>query len=177
MDASFLTVGIALIGAGFLLLLGELLLPHGGILAVVAVACIAVGVAFAFFYDAVAGLAALIGVFVTVPLFMGLMAHYWPRTPVGQRFLLPGTAPEDTVAAQPHLQDLEHLKGRFGRTLSALRPAGVVDFDGRRVDTLTEGMMVEPGQWVRCVDVRAGKVVVRPAERPNIEGLENAIFG
>jgi hypothetical protein len=38
-------------------------------------------------------------------------------------------------------------------------------------------MMVEPGQWVRCIDVRAGKVVVRPAEKPNIEGLENAFFG
>jgi membrane-bound ClpP family serine protease len=176
MDASFLAVGIALIGTGFVLMLAELFLPHGGALAVVALGCICVGVAFAFIYDPIAGMLALLGVFVSIPISMGVAAHYWGRTPYGQRFLLPGTAPEDTFAAQPHIQDLEHLKGRYGRTLSALRPAGVVDFDGRRVDTLTEGMMVEPGQWVRCVDVRAGMVVVRPAERPNIEGLENAFF-
>lgn len=177
MDPGFLTVGIALIVTGFVLMLAELLLPHGGVLAVVAVACIIVGVGFAFLFDAMAGLLTLLGVFVALPVFTATMAHYCPNTAVGRRFLLPGTSPEDTVAAQPHLQDLENLKGRYGRTLSDLRPAGVVDFDGRRVDTLTEGMMVEAGQWVRCVDVRAGKVVVRPAEKPNIEGLENAVFG
>jgi membrane-bound serine protease (ClpP class) len=177
MDASYLAIGLALVAAGFLLLVAELFLPHGGALAVISVACISVGVGFAFFADPLAGLLTLLGIIVTLPAGVAVAAHYWPRTPYGQRFLLPGTTPDDTVASQPHLQDLEHLKGRFGRALSALRPAGVVDFDGRRVDTLTEGMMVEPGQWVRCVDVRAGKVVVRPAEKPNVEGLENAFFG
>jgi membrane-bound ClpP family serine protease len=177
MDASYLAVGVALIGAGIVLMLAELFLPHGGALAVVAVACISVGVVLAFFYDSIAGLVTLIGVALAIPIGMGVISRYWPLTPYGHRFLLPGTAPEDTVAAQPHIQDLEQLKGRFGRTLSALRPAGVVDFDGRRVDTLTEGMMVEPGQWVRCIEVRAGKVVVRPSEKPNLEGLENAFFG
>ena len=52
-----------------------------------------------------------------------------------------------------------------------LRP-GVVDFDGRRIDTITEGMMVEPGQWVRCIEVKAGKVIVRPVEKPNLGDLD-----
>jgi membrane-bound ClpP family serine protease len=177
MDASYLAVGLALIVGGFLLMLAELFLPHGGALAIVSVGCISVGIAFAFFYDAVAGVLTLLGVIAALPLLMGAMAQYWPHTAMGRRFLLPGTAPDDTVASQPHLQDLERLKGRFGKTLSALRPAGVVDFDGRRVDTITEGMMVEPGQWVRCIDVRAGRVLVRPSERPNLQGLEDAFFG
>jgi membrane-bound serine protease (ClpP class) len=53
-----------------------------------------------------------------------------------------------------------------------LRPSGVVDFDGKRIDVITEGMMVAVGGWVRCVDVRAGKVVVRPSEAPNLKDLE-----
>ena len=80
------------------------------------------------------------------------------------------------MAALPANQELENLKGRFGKTISALRPAGVVDFEGRRIDTITEGMMVEPGQWVRCVDVRAGKVVVRPVDKPSLGELETAVF-
>ena len=80
------------------------------------------------------------------------------------------------MAALPANQELESLKGRFGKTISALRPAGVVDFEGRRVDTITEGMMVEPGQWVRCIDVRAGKVVVRPVDKPSLGELETAVF-
>jgi hypothetical protein len=38
-------------------------------------------------------------------------------------------------------------------------------------------MMVEPGQWVRCVDVKGGKVIVRPVEKPNLGDLETAVFG
>ncbi len=72
--------------------------------------------------------------------------------------------------------ELEQLRGKVGRTLSSLRPAGVVDFDGRRIDTLTEGMMVEPGQWVRCIDVKAGRVIVRPVDKIDTGGLENAIY-
>jgi membrane-bound serine protease (ClpP class) len=177
MDASFLAVGLALIGAGFLLMVAELFLPHGGVLAALSVGCIAVGVAFTFLFDSLAGLLSLLGVFVTIPIAVGFLSHYWPRTPYGRQLLLPGSAPEDTVAAATHLQDLEQLRGRFGKTLSALRPSGVVDFAGHRVDCITEGMMVEPAQWVRCVDVRAGRVLVRPSAPPNLEGLENAFFG
>ena len=50
--------------------------------------------------------------------------------------------------------ELEQLRGRYGKTLSALRPAGVTDFDGRRVDTMSEGTLIEAGQWVRCIDVQ-----------------------
>ena len=72
--------------------------------------------------------------------------------------------------------ELEQYRGRIGRAISALRPSGVVDFDGRRVDVITEGMMVEPGQWVRCIDVRTGRVLVRPVEKANLGDLEAADF-
>jgi hypothetical protein len=113
---------------------------------------------------------------VAVPVLGSVLLHYWPRTPIGRRFFLTGPDEDATVASLPANQELEQLKGRFGRALSALRPAGVVDFDGRRIDTITEGMMVEPGQWVRCIDVRAGKVIVRPVERPDLGDLETAVF-
>jgi membrane-bound serine protease (ClpP class) len=177
MDASTLTVGLVLIGAGFLLLVAESFVPHGGVLAVLSVACIAVGVVLTFVYDTAAGLVTLVGVFVALPVLAGLMLRYWPHTPMGRQFFLTEPGEDATVAALPVNQDLEQLRGRYGRTLSVLRPAGVVDFDGRRVDSITEGMMVDAGEWVRCVDVRAGKVVVRPAERPNLDNLETAFFG
>jgi hypothetical protein len=37
-------------------------------------------------------------------------------------------------------------------------------------------MMVDPGQWVRCIDVKTGKVLVRPAEKPDLGDLETAFF-
>ena len=48
-----------------------------------------------------------------------------------------------------------------------MRPSGAVVFDGRRVDALTEGLMLDAGVWVRCVAARAGKVVVRQIDPPS----------
>jgi membrane-bound serine protease (ClpP class) len=72
--------------------------------------------------------------------------------------------------------ELERLRGRVGRTLSPLRPAGLVDFDGQRIDCLSEGILVEPGTWVRCIDVKPGKVLVRPIDEPDLAKLENVDF-
>ena len=95
----------------------------------------------------------------------------------GPAFFVDQAAPDATVAATPLHQEMEKLRGRIGKTLAPLRPAGVADFDGRRVDVITEGMMVDGGQWVRCIDVRAGQVVVRPVEKPDDLGdLDDDLF-
>jgi membrane-bound serine protease (ClpP class) len=177
MESMYLTLGLALIAAGFLLLVAELFVPSGGICSVLSLAGIAIGVTLTFQYETTVGLFTLLGVFVALPVVAGTLLHFWPKTRIGKHMFLAGTAEEDTLAALSVNKELEGLKGKVGRTLSALRPAGVVDFDGRRVDTLTEGMLVEPGQWVRCIDVRAGKVIVRPVDRPTLETLENVDFG
>jgi hypothetical protein len=41
-----------------------------------------------------------------------------------------------------------------------------VDFDGKRIDVLTESILVDEGTWVRCIDVKAGRVIVREVEAP-----------
>jgi membrane-bound serine protease (ClpP class) len=177
MDSMSLTLGMVLIVAGFLLLAAELFVPSGGVLFILSVAAIAIGVVLTFSYDTTVGLFTLIAVFIALPIVASAMLHFWPKTRIGKRMFLTGTAEEDTVASLTVNKELESLKGKTGRTLAALRPAGVADFEGRRVDVLTEGMMVGPGQWVRCIDVRAGKVIVRPVERPSLDTLENVDFG
>jgi membrane-bound serine protease (ClpP class) len=87
------------------------------------------------------------------------------------------TAEEDvTVADMAGNAGLEALRGKTGRAVSSLRPSGVAVFDGRRIDVITEGLMVEPGQWVKCVEVRANKVIVRPADPPSLDDFENVSF-
>jgi hypothetical protein len=45
------------------------------------------------------------------------------------------------------------------------------------VDTITEGIMIDTGQWVRCIDVQAGKVIVRPVDKPpDLGDLEPSDF-
>jgi membrane-bound ClpP family serine protease len=176
MDPTYLTMGLVLIGVGFVLLAAELFVPTSGTLLVLSFLAMAAGVALTFMYDTTAGLYTLVGLFVALPVVGGLVLYFWPKTPMGKRFFLTRPDADATLAAMPINKELEQLRGRFGRAISSLRPSGVVDFEGRRVDTVTEGMMVEPGQWVRCVAVQANRVVVRPVDKPNLDTLESADF-
>jgi membrane-bound serine protease (ClpP class) len=156
-----------LIALGFVLLLAELFIPTGGILFVLSVAALVVGVGMTYYSpDPAVFIGTLIFVILGAPLLFGLAFYYWPKTSVGKKFFLTGPEGDHTLASMPINQELEQLRGHYGKTLSALRPAGVTDFDGRRVDTITEGMMIDAGQWVRCIDVQAGKVIVRLVDKP-----------
>jgi membrane-bound serine protease (ClpP class) len=173
-----LTLAYVLIAAGLLMLVAEMFIPTSGVLLVISLTTMGFGVAMTFMTsdDPTTGIITLICLFIALPILGGLMLHYWPKTRVGRRFFLKGPEEDATIASMPVHLELEQLRGRFGRAISALRPAGVVEFDGRRIDTITEGMMVEPGQWVRCIDVKAGKVIVRPVEKPDLGDLEKAFF-
>jgi membrane-bound serine protease (ClpP class) len=171
MDTMFLTLGLFLILVGLLLLAADLFLTSG-VMLVLAISAIVVGLAFVFHHDTLTGVYALGGVALTVPTMTWLLLRLGPM-----RSMAHSAVVDDTVATMPINVELEGLRGRFGKTISALRPAGVVDFDGRRIDALTEGMMVEPGQWVRCVEVRAGKVIVRPVDKPSVSDLEAPLLG
>ncbi len=168
MDNLVLPYGLILLG---LILLGaEIFLPTGGILFVLALGSLVVGVAMIFAHDAQHdtrwGMATVVSLAVLIPVLGSLLLHYWPKTSIGRRFFLSGPEEDATVANMPVHLELEQLRGRYGKTVSSLRPSGIVDFDGRRVDTMSEGDLIPPGQWVRCIDVKAGKVVVRPVDRP-----------
>jgi membrane-bound ClpP family serine protease len=166
MPTDNLTLAYALIVLGIILLAAELFIPSFGVLTALSIGAMVVGIAITFAHDTSTGVVTLIGVFVVVPAVMAFVFRYAPRTAFGRRLFLSGPQEDETVANMPGNLELEQLRGRYGRTTSALRPAGVVDFDGRRVDVLSEGALIEPGQWVRCIDVKAGKVIVREVDRP-----------
>jgi membrane-bound serine protease (ClpP class) len=173
----FVTIGYALIGVGLVLLLAELVLPTHGVLAMLGLAAIVVGTAFTFHDSAATGFKTLLAVVIGLPLLASLALYIWPRTPMGKRFILQAPDDDDAVAGNPVMLELEQLRGKFGRTLSALRPCGVVDFGGKRVDTVTDGAMIEPHQWVRCVDVKAGRVLVRAVDKPpDLNAMDTALF-
>jgi membrane-bound serine protease (ClpP class) len=172
------TLGFILIGIGFLLLFGELALPSHGVLIAAAIFVDIVGIGMVFYYGSrQEGAITLVGVALSVPLFVLFMYYVYPLTPMGRRLMLRGEHDAaSTIADLPGLAELDMLKGRIGKATSPLRPAGVVDFDGRRVDCLSEGMLIEADTWVRCVAVKAGKVVVRPIDAPRLGDLETADY-
>ncbi|MFO0970511.1 MAG: NfeD family protein [Gemmataceae bacterium] len=155
-----------LIVLGLFLLFAEFVFPTLGVLFVMGIGALIAGIAMSFYGDPTRGLVTVVGVFVLIAILGPLMIKYWPRTALGRKFFLERPDEDATVAAMPTNLELEQLRGRYGKTISSLRPSGVTEFDGKRVDTITDGEMIDPGQWVRCIDVRSGRVVVRQAEKP-----------
>lgn len=160
-----------LIVLGLALLAAELFFPTGGVLFLGSACAVAAGVVMTFFYgDAATGLLTLLGVLLAGPAVGFAAIQLWPRTPWGRRML--HIEPDDaTIASMPVNLELEQLRGRFGQAISDLRPAGAAEFDGKRVDVMSEGPLVPAQSWIRCIDVRAGRVLVRQVDAPNLDKM------
>jgi membrane-bound ClpP family serine protease len=92
-----------------------------------------------------------------------LVRRWLPATPMFRNVLLePPPADVDVVE-----QDmLEELVGLDGTTTTRLAPAGKARIGGRIHDVTSDGALVEPGMEVRVVEVRGGRVLVRPTLTP-----------
>src|SRR5262245_10104403 len=162
---------------GFFLLVAEVFIPSGGILFILSIFLIGLGIVTIFYLPesqgggTMPGLIALGAVFLLIPVVVAAGFYYWPRTPFGKRFFLTSPEEEATMASMPEYLELEPLRGQMGKTVTPLRPSGVTLIEGHLVDTKTEGIFVEAGQWVRVVDVRAGQVTVRPLDPDELRQL------
>jgi membrane-bound serine protease (ClpP class) len=87
-----------------------------------------------------------------------LLLRFMPRTPFGRRLIL-----DTGLGAEPE-SDLRWL-GKRGRTTSPLRPAGIAEIEGARVDVVSEGEMIEPGAEIEVMRVDGNRIVVRRANR------------
>ncbi len=57
--------------------------------------------------------------------------------------------------------------GALGRAATVLRPAGMAEFSGRRLDAVTQGEFIEAGEALRALRSEGGRVVVCREERIN----------
>jgi membrane-bound serine protease (ClpP class) len=161
----YLTVALILIVIGVVFLVAEILLPTGGFLIVGALLFFGLGVGTILYYgDRIEAIVAIAGLAVGLPASGFVAVSAYKRMSLGSA--LDSGIADATTTDMPQLAGLEMLKGRVGRALSPLRPSGSVEFDGRRVDAMTEGTMLDAGVWVRCIGVRAGTVMVREMEAP-----------
>ncbi|MHB1153735.1 MAG: NfeD family protein [Eubacteriales bacterium] len=54
------------------------------------------------------------------------------------------------------------LIGKEGVALSQLRPSGIGEFDGQRLDVVSEGTYIEPGTRITVVHTEGRRIVVKP---------------
>jgi membrane-bound serine protease (ClpP class) len=105
----------------------------------------------------------ILGAAVGVAALAMLVRRWLPATPMFRHVLLePPPAPEDVVEQD----QVEELLGLEGTTTTRLAPAGKARIGGRIHEVTSDGPLLEPGTAVRVVEVRGGRVLVRPALEP-----------
>ena len=145
---------ITLLVAGAVLILAESVLP-GMIAGVTGGCCLFGGVIAAYVnFGARAGNLTLMGVLGGLVAGFCVWVKYFPQSRMA-RVLISRKVTGEIGAEKPEL--LNHT----GTALSALRPAGTAMIEGKRVDVVTEGQMIEPGAIIRVVAVEGMRVVVR----------------
>jgi membrane-bound serine protease (ClpP class) len=88
------------------------------------------------------------------------LLRFLPRLPIARRLVLEtGLEARDGYASAPE-GDLRWL-GKQGRATSPLRPAGIAQFDGERVDVVSDGGLIEAGQRIEVIRVDGNRIVVR----------------
>jgi membrane-bound serine protease (ClpP class) len=158
---------LLLVGVGLILLAIEVFVTPGfGITGVVGLAAligglglslIGAGATWAVLVTAVGQVA--VSLLLAIAASLALL-RFLPRLPFGRRLVLETelTAREGFASAPE--ADRSWL-GKRGTAASTLRPAGIADIEGERVDVVSDGEFIEAGELLAVVRVDGNRIVVR----------------
>jgi membrane-bound ClpP family serine protease len=65
------------------------------------------------------------------------------------------------------VDDMKFFVGKEGEALTILRPAGTADFNGVRLDVVTEGSFIKQGTKVKVIRVEGRRIIVAPLALEN----------
>lgn len=144
-----------LLGAGLIIV--EVFLPGFGLPGVSGIVLIGAGIALAWFK---AGALTALAILLVVIAVLAVLISWVLRS------LSSGSSSHAEIFLREKeelrsREDMQVLVGRQGRTSSVLRPAGIGDFDGVRLNVVTEGGFIERDMPIEIVSVDGARIVVR----------------
>jgi len=159
----WLAFAIFLYFAAAALLIAEVFVPSGGIISIFALSCLVGGLVIFFRHSATVGWVGVIIAVVMIPTVIITAYKIFPRTRFGKSVIL--SPPERQKGdAVPDTSEIKELLGAEGVVLTPLRPVGMCDFSGQRVECVAEGGYVDKDKKVKVINVESTQVTVRVIE-------------
>ena len=144
-----------IVGVGLLVV--EVFVPGFGLPGISGVALLAVGIIITWdTYGPVAGLA----VTVIALALAGISISVSVKSAATGRLSKSALILKETTQTVDH-EETEALLGREGTTMTVLNPVGVADFDGVRLNVVSEGTFLAKGAKVQVTKVEGTKIIVR----------------
>lgn len=155
-----LTIIIALIVSGALLLFAELLLPSG-VIGFLGCAALLTGLAGLFYtYSLTTACLVTCAVVFFILFFFYAWFKYFPRTETGKR-LLAATDAKEWRSFDP---EYGQLLNKSGIAHTVLRPSGLAIIDGKKYDVVTQGEMLPARTPIIVVNIEGNRIVVEKKE-------------
>ena len=156
--------GLSLIGLSMLLVLLEIFIPSGGVIAVLAALVAAAGLVGLFIHDLTWGLSGALALLILTPIVVAFAIKVWTTSRVGRAMM--GVPTDEEAHRQREAERARRdarlaLLGAEGVALNDLRPIGVIDIDGQRYDASSEIGLVRRGARVRVTHVTEFDMKVR----------------
>lgn len=154
---------VALIVAGLVLLMLEILTPSFGLLAAGAVAALCGAVYMCYTVNPGLGIGVLVVLLVGVPCYLVFMVKWLPTTTIGQHLFLKRVSHAEGEGV-PDADDLAAMVGQTGTTETLLRPSGAIRLDGKRIIALSESGIIPKGVSIKVVRAGGSNVIVRKVD-------------
>lgn len=158
---------LLLLGLGLLLIVAEVLIPSMGALGVAASLCILGSIGWAFRISTEMGMQLVMIAALLVPAAIMIAFRLLPKSPLARKLMARGFSFEDGRAVDRRDRK---LLGATGEVEAPLRPAGTARIDGRRVDVISRGEMIETGVAVKVIETAGNRVVVARASDASADG-------
>jgi membrane-bound ClpP family serine protease len=146
---------------GFVLVLLEMYVPGFGVLGILGSLSLVAGVAL-FARSPVEGvvLAIVIVVLLSIALLLSIRSATKGRLAQSRLIL------RDVSVTAPQEKEPPLFVGKAGTARTALRPSGIAEFDGVRLNVVSDGQWIEAGQALRVDSVEGNRIVVSAADAP-----------
>lgn len=145
------------------LIIAEIFVPSGGIISVFAIAALAGGLTIFFRHSTTLGVIGVIVAVIMIPTVLIIAYKIFPKTSFGKSVTL--EPPQRPLGdAIPDTYKLKELLGKVGIVTSPLRPVGMCDFSGKRVECVAESGYVEKDKKVKVIRVQQTQLTVRTVD-------------
>jgi len=146
------------------LIVAEVFIPSGGIISIFAFISMVGGVAIFFQYSTFIGVMGIIIALIMIPTVLIIAYKIFPKTNFGKSVTL--TPPDRQQGdAIPDTDRIKKLLGKTATVISPLRPVGMCDFDGLRVECVAESGYIEKNEKVKVMKVEGTQLTVRIIEQ------------
>jgi len=160
-----------LFAVGVLIAIIEVMIPSGGLLAVVALFCFCSSIACAYEHSGWAAIVMGCAQGICVPLTILWAFKVLPKTSLGKKLIL--ATPDqrrgdenqkDNRQLTLQIEQYQNLVGCEGVLVTPLRPSGTVEINGERISVVSDGEPIPKGTRVRVTQVEGNRIVVKAAD-------------